>query len=122
MTGQLIADPKKIYIFRFPGETEVTGIAMMVDISMKKFPGIIFLIPENRGHAIRGKPGKKTKTGFTFISEGFEPGEWVFEELTYDMMKAGFYKHVWDGEQLLKLVHNTQELQDYYNTHFPCYP
>lgn len=121
MEKQPIADPKKIYTIRMAGEKEACSIAMNVDISGKKFDGICYLTPADRGHMIRGKVGKRTENGFTFISEGFSPGEWEFTELTYDVLKAGFYKHIYGGEQLLKQVHNTQELQDYYNSNFPDY-
>lgn len=120
MATREIADPQKIYIYRFP-HTEFLEVAMDVDISRKKFDGICFQTTSGHGHAIKGKVGRKTESGFTFVSEGFEPGEWEFKELTYDVLKAGFYKHLYGGERLLKKVHNTQELQDYYHEHFPDY-
>lgn len=116
-----IADPEKIYTIRMPGEKEPESIAMDVDTSGKKIDGICFLTPPDHGHAIRGKIGDRKKNGFTFISKGYKQGEWEFEELTYDVLKAGFYKHIYGGEQLLELVHNTQELQDYYHENFPDY-
>ena len=121
MAKKQIADPKKIYTVKMPGEEEATLVAMDVDISRKKFAGICFLTPSDRGHMIKGDLGEATADGFTFISTGFRSGEWVFTELTYDVLKAGFYKHIYAGDQLLKQVHNTQELQDYYHDNFPDY-
>lgn len=115
------ADPKKIYTIRFPGEAEAIIIAMTVDTSKEKFKGIRFLTPPDRDHMIRGKVKRFTKNGFVFTSTGYCPGDWEFTELTYEILKAGFYKHIYGGEHLLKLVHNTQELQDYYNENFPDY-
>ncbi len=120
MARQVKADPQKIYIYRFPNR-EFLEIAMEVDTSRKKFDGICFQTTSGHGHAIKGKVGRKTESGFIFISEGFEPGEWEFSELTYDVLKAGFYKHIYAGEKLLEMVHNTQELQDYYHANFPDY-
>lgn len=121
MKKKKTADPNKIYIYKFPGDTEFKAIAMDVDASREKFNGICFLTPPDRAHMIEGRIGKQTEHGFTFISKGFRPGEWEFEELTYDVLKAGFYKHIYAGEKLLEQVHNTQELQDYYHENFPDY-
>lgn len=116
MDKQPIVDPKKIYVIRMTDEKEPVSIAMNVDLAFRDFKGICYLTPPDRPHMIKGKMGKKTENGFTFISEGFEPGEWEFTELTYDVLKAGFYKHIYGGKQLLEQVHSTQELQDYYHS------
>lgn len=121
MAKRQTADTGKIYMIRFPGEAEAKTIAMNVDTSGKKFDGIRYLTPPDRDHMIEGKVGGQTKDGFQFTSTGYRSGKWEFTELTYDVLKAGFYKHIYGGEQLLEQVHNTQELQDYYHENFPDY-
>lgn len=116
-----IADPQKVYTIKFSKDQEPTLVAMGVNTNYYDYNGVCFLSPPDRPHMIRGKVGRLTRTEFIFISEGYKPGEWEFAELTYDVLKAGFYKQLYGGEELLKLVHNTKELQDYYRGHFPEY-
>ena len=81
--------------------------------------GIQYSVSALRGHRIKGKLGKKTKRGFTFISENpVFPGKWEFVEVTYEGMKAGDYGNITGREKILEQVSNTQELQEWYNRHW----
>ena len=115
------ADPEKIYTVRMAGDAEANMVAMDVDDSGETIDGICFLTPPDHGHAISGRMGKQTENGFTFLSKGYAKGEWEFAELTYDVLKAGFYKHLYGGEHLLELVHSTEEIREYYHKNFPSY-
>ncbi len=80
------------------------------------YKGIQYSVSSLRGHRIKGKIGKKTSRGFTFISENpVFPGEWEFVEVTYEGMKAGDYGNIIGREELLAQVSNTQELHEWYN-------
>ena len=68
---------------------------------------------------LRGKLGKKTKTGFTFIVSQWENTEIEFIEITYENFKNEFYKIVSHPEEVLAQVSNTNELIDYYHRTFP---
>lgn len=121
MAEKMTADPNKIYVIRFPGDEEASEIVMNVETERKGFSGICYLTPPDHGHMIQGHPEKLTKDGFIFMSTGYMPGKWEFTELTYDSFREKYYKLVYGGEQLVKLVHNTRELQDYYHENFPDY-
>ena len=114
-----IVDKNKIYALKMTNDKSAKGIAMYVDPDYHGFKGICYLNPGCRGHMIEGKLGEKTETGFTFISEGHEPGVWEFIELTYENFKNEYYKIVEAGEELLAQVSNTAELEEFYHKHFP---
>lgn len=119
MAKKNFVDKNKIYAVKMPGDKEATGIAIYVDPNFRKFKGICFLTPGERGHMIEGRLGEKTDTGFTFISKGYDAGVWEFTEVTYDNFKESFYKIVEAGDELLAQVSNTAELEDFYHRNFP---
>ncbi len=113
-----MVDKDKIYAVKFPGDKQANSLAMNVDPNYKNFKGICFLTPFDRGHMIEGKLGRKTKTGFTFISSGFASGEWEFIELTYENFCNDYRRLVEGSDEILAKVKNTQELQDWYHGRF----
>lgn len=96
-------------------------LAFEVELYDDDYKGISYSVSATRGHRIKGKFGKKTKRGFTFIADkgGVFPGEWEFVEVTYEGMKAGEYGNIIGRDKLLEQVSNTQELQDWYHRNFP---
>jgi len=121
MARDRIADPNKLYALRFAGDKEAKEIVMNVETDREGFSGICYLTPPDRGHMIDGTMGEKTKGGFTFNSTGYKPGEWEFAEVTYDNFKSKYHKLAYGGEQLLRQINNTRELEDYYHDNFPDY-
>ena len=111
-------DKNKIYAVRMAEDDKAQSLALLVDLAFGNFKGICFYTPGERGHMIKGHLGKKTDRGFTFISEGYDPGEWEFIEVTYENFKDEYYKIVMSGEQILEEVSNTQELIDWYHRNF----
>jgi hypothetical protein len=63
-------DRQAVYIYKLPDDESFTGIAL--DVHSTKETS---LFDTNRGHEIPGKITKETEKGFTFISEGYMPGE-----------------------------------------------
>ncbi len=97
--------------------------ALYVTAGYMDFKGIGFIVPGGgREHLIEGKIGKETEEGFIFHStnEAY-PGNWEFIEVTYENFKTTYHKKVQKGESILSMIHNTQELQDYYHANFPDY-
>jgi hypothetical protein len=83
---------------------------------------LCFLTPPDRGHSIEGKFPEETPDGFTFISEGFAPGEWTFKELTIESLRGEYAERdalIVGGEEIGKAFNTTQELYDWYNKEFP---
>ena len=78
-----IVDNGKLYAYRLPGEKKFFDFALKVDPDYHGFKGICFVSPPRHPHMIKGKLGKKTATGFTFIADkdAYAPGEWEFVEL-----------------------------------------
>lgn len=111
-------DKNKIYAIKMTSEEKAYSLALSVVPAFRDFKGICYYTPGERGHMIKGHLGRKTDSGFTFISEGFDPGEWEFIEVTYENFKDEYYKIVISGEQILKEVSNTQELIDWYHKNF----
>lgn len=113
-------DKGKIYAVKMAGEEKAYSLALSVDPTYRRFNGICFYTPGERGHMIEGHLGKKTDNGFTFISEGYAKGEWEFIEVTYDNFKSEYYKIVEGGGEILEEVSTTQELIDWYHERFKC--
>lgn len=119
MAKKNIADKNKIYALRKTSDKAARELVIYVDPNFSDFKGICYLTPGGRGHMIEGKLGKKTDTGFTFISKGFDAGVWEFTEVTYENFKGEFYKIVEAGDELLAQVSNTAELEEFYHRNFP---
>lgn len=115
-----IANPNSLYALRFAGDREASEIVMNVETDREGFQGICYLTPPDRGHMIDGKMGDRTKDGFTFITADRQE-EWEFIEVTYDNFKSKYHKLAYGGDQLLRQVNNTRELEDYYHDNFPDY-
>lgn len=111
-------DKEKIYAVKMSGDEKAHSLALSVDSAFRSFQGICFYTPGERGHMIEGHLGRKTDTGFTFISKSFAKGEWEFIEVTYDNFKSEYYKIVECGDEILNQVSNTQELIEWYHKHF----
>lgn len=111
-------DKGKIYAVKMAGDEKAHSLALSVDPAYRSFKGICFYTPGERGHMIEGYLGKKTDTGFTFISDGYAKGEWEFIEVTYDNFKSEYYKIVEGGGEILDQVSTTQELIDWYHERF----
>lgn len=117
MAKENMVDKQKVYIIRYPGDKELSDLAFEVEPYSGRYNGIQFSVSALRGHRIKGKLGRKTETGFTFIADKGTafPGEWEFVEVTYEGMKAGDYGNIIGREELLAQVSNTQELHEWYN-------
>ena len=70
-----IVDSGKLYAYRLPGEKKFFDFALKVDPDYHGFKGICFVSPPRHPHMIKGKLGKKTATGFTFIADTHPPPE-----------------------------------------------
>lgn len=70
-----------------------------------------------RGHAIPGEIIRDGDDAFTFLSRGFEPGEWQFEKLTIEDVRRGV---VWieNGDIIGQTIHDTDDLQEWYRKQF----
>lgn len=119
MPRKNIVDKNKIYAVKKTSDKAARELVIYVDPNFRNFKGICYLTPGERGHLIEGRLGKKTDTGFTFISKGFDAGVWEFTEVTYENFKEEYYKIVEAGDELLSQVSNTAELEDYYHRNFP---
>lgn len=116
-----MVDKSKIYAYKWPGKKTAVELVLYVDADYPGFEGICFLSPPNHGHMIKGKLGKQTEKGFTFIAdkEAYAAGEWEFIEINYNNFKQEYHKLAEGGEEILAVVSNTQELQDWYHRSFP---
>ena len=112
------ADRDKIYAIKMTSKDRAYSLALFVDSELHDFKGICYLIPGEHGHMLRGHLGRRTDRGFTFISEGHDPGEWEFIEVTYDNFKEEYHRIVAEGERILEEVSSTQELIDWYHRSF----
>jgi len=112
--GKKIMDRQAVYIYKLPDEESFTGIAL--DVHMHK--GNLRYFDTNRGHEIPGKITEETEKGFTFISEGYMPGEWQFKVLTIEEFKHKYYKLVESGQALAAKLNTTEDLHQWYRKEF----
>ncbi len=114
-------DRRKVYIFKTASEKDYTCIAC--DCHMNQRPGedwkeLWFLTPPDRGHMIQGEVTGTTENGFTFRSDGYDPGEWTFKELTMKEFKRKFFKKVVGGEVIAHTIKSTADLHEWYRKEF----
>lgn len=114
-----IIDREKIYTIKYPGERKATDLALYAEMDPYTGEKLWFQIPPDRAHSIKGRIGRKTSNGFTFISDGYAPGEWEFTEVTYESIKAGKNDPIIGKEEILASVADTKDLQDWYHRQFP---
>lgn len=108
-------DRRKVYICKQTNEKEFTDIAC--DCHIHK-GSLRFLIPPDRGHTIPGEALRETNDGFTFRSNGYNPGEWTFKELTIKDFKRKHFKSVIGGEELAHTIKTTEDLHEWYRKEF----
>ncbi|MGB3972995.1 MAG: hypothetical protein WBL58_02390 [Peptococcia bacterium] len=114
-------DRRKVYIYKIPGDREFMSIAC--DCHMNQRTGeawkeLWFLTPPDRGHMIQGEVLRETKDGFIFRSDGVDPGEWTFKELTIKEFKRKFFKKVVGGEVIAHTIKTTEDLHEWYRKEF----
>ncbi|NLN42108.1 MAG: hypothetical protein GX160_09040, partial [Clostridiales bacterium] len=61
---------------------------------------------------------EETEKGFTFISEGYMPGEWQFKVLTIEEFKRKYYELVEGGQALAAKLNTTEDLHQWYRREF----
>ncbi len=114
-------DRRKVYIYKFPDERDFIGLACdchMHQRSGEAWRELWFLDPPEHGHMIEGEVLRETAEGFIFRSDGFKSGEWCFRELTIDIFKQSFYRHVVNGDALAKTISSTEELHALFRKEF----
>lgn len=108
-------DRNALYKYKTTSDTKFNGLAL--DVHYQN--GRIYFHDTNRGHGFEGQLGKPTETGgFTFISEDYEPGEWVFELMTIEEYRRGGEVHIEGYEIIAETVKTTQKLHKWYRKEF----
>nr|WP_325297145.1 hypothetical protein [uncultured Dysosmobacter sp.] len=112
-------DRRKVYIYRTTGEPKFSGLAM--DCQIHQTPdgrNQLWFDETGHGHMITGEIIKETPEGFTFRSDGYEPGAWTFQVLTIEDFRRWVYKHVTGGETIAAKIRTTADLHEWYRRAF----
>ena len=113
-------DATKVYAVRIAGNDFYTTIAMICELRNEDgFTGLCFLSPPDRPHMIEGTETKNTSQGFKYLSTGYAPGWWEFEELTIESFRDQHYKLVAGGDEIGRCVQSDKELHEWFNSRFP---
>ena len=113
-------DKNKLYALSHEKGGDAIELVMYVDPEFDDFGGICYLTPGSNGHMIDGNMGEKTDQGFTFFPVAMGKNkEWEFIEVTYENFKNKYSKIVEGGKEILTMVSNTAELEDWYHDKFP---
>jgi hypothetical protein len=110
-----LIDRRAVYAVKFPNEEDFQNLAMDVHIHKGN---LRFLSPPDRGHEIEGKLGTETKDGFTWISDHTFAGEWHFKICTIDDFRDKYYKFIYDGATIAKIIQTTEDLHEWYRKNF----
>mgnify|MGYP000871075548 FL=1 len=114
-------DRRKVYIYKMTSDNDFRDLAC--DCHMHQRAGedwleLWFLTPPDRGHMIEGEMLRETEDGFVFRSDGYDPGEWTFKELTIQDFKREYFKNVVNGEVLAQIIKTTEDLHEWYRKEF----
>lgn len=107
---------KAVYIIRIPQKGETDMISIGVDVHIYR-GNLYYASGPGRGHEIKGEFGKYIDGGFTWISKGFSPGEWIIKELTIEAFKRKYFKCLMDkrlAETMAATLQTTEDLWEYY--------
>lgn len=107
---------KAVYVIKFPQNDWAKGISIGIDVHIYK-GCLCYASGPDRGHMIKGNFGKYIDGGFTWISEGYAPGEWTVKELTIEAFKRRYFKELLDrtqAEAMAATIHTTEDLWEYY--------
>jgi len=110
-----LIDRRAGFAVKFPNEEDFQNLAMDVHIHKGN---LRFLSPPDRGHEIEGKLGTETKDGFTWISDHTFAGEWHFKICTIDDFRDKYYKFIYDGATIAKIIQTTEDLHEWYRKNF----
>lgn len=114
-------DRRKVYICMQTNDKEFTDIACDCHVhkrSEDSRSSLRFLIPPDRGHTVPGEVLQEIENGFTFRSDGYNPGEWTFKELTMKDFKRKYFKLVVGGEEIALTIKTTEDLREWYRKEF----
>lgn len=112
---------RKVYIYKMTSEKDFMDIACDCHMYTRSKDGkkqLRFLTPPDRGHSIEGEMLRETEKGFTFQSDGYNPGEWMFKELTIQEFKRKYFKTVVGGEEIAHTIKTTEDLHEWYRKEF----
>lgn len=113
-------DRRKVYRYRMPEDKKFTGLALNCQMHQRDGEDWreLWYHDTTRPHMIAGEITKETADGFVFRSDGYDPGEWVFQELTIEDFRRWVYKHVGGGEIIAAKIHTTADLHEWYRRNF----
>lgn len=114
-------DRRKVYIYKKTSEKDFVSIAC--DCHMHQRAGedrqeLWFLTPPDRGHMVKGEIIRETENGFAFRSDGYDPGEWTFKELTIQDLRRKYYRIIANGEVIAHTIKTTEDLHEWYRKEF----
>lgn len=114
----------KIYIFKFPGEKDFSGLALECQVHQN--PGEnqqeLWFDDTIHGHMIAGEVLYDTPEGFTFLSRGYRPGIWEFQILTIDNFKREYFHMVCGGAELAARFQTSEQIYRWYREEYTRYP
>lgn len=113
-------DRKKAYYYRQTGEPKYSGLALDVHLHQRQGEDWkeLWFDDTVRGHMIPGEVVRETPDGFVFRSDGYKPGEWVFQELTIETFRRWIYKRVGAGEIIAAKIRTTADLHEWYRKNY----
>lgn len=113
-------DRKKVYIYKWTGEKDFTGIALDCHIHQRAGEDWkeLWFDATGHGHMIQGEIVRETADGFIFRSDGYRPGEWTFKELTIEDFRRKYHKLVGTGEAIAAKITTTADLHEWFRRQF----
>lgn len=103
-----------VYTLTFPRDDRPTTLAL--DCHMYK--GWLRFFDTCRGHQVEGHLVDDNDKGFTFWSEGYEPGPWKFKVLTLEDFRREIYKIVVNGKKLAETFQTTEDIYKWYREEY----
>ncbi len=114
-------DRRKVYIYKKTSEKGFMDIACDCHMHQRAEGDrreLWFLTPPDREHMIKGEVLREMEDGFTFRSDGYDPGEWTFKELTILDFKRKYFKIIVGGEEIAHTIKTTEDLHEWYRKEF----
>jgi hypothetical protein len=114
-------DKGKVYIYKMTSDNDFEYLACDCHIHKRDredWKELWFLTPPNRGHMIKGEVVNETENDFTFRSDGYDPGEWTFKELTIEEFQRKYFKNVVGSQVLAQIIKTTEDLHEWYRKEF----
>lgn len=111
---------RKVYVYKKTRDKDFNGLALDCHMHQRKGESQKELWFDATGHPhmIEGEVIKETKDGFIFRSDGYEPGEWTFKELTIEDFRRKYYRLVCEGETMAYVLKTTEDLYSWYRQEF----